>query len=125
MLKRVALLGAIAALTIASPSHAVAQTWGGWGGGVTINVGFPVFPRRDFCCRPRFPRPVFCCRTFFPRPVFCCRPFYRSFYRPWPRPPYYYGDGFAPYGYHYNAGYTTAGYGGYGDGYDGYGDGEP
>jgi hypothetical protein len=122
MLKRVALLGAIAALTIASPSHSVAQDWGGWGGGVTVNVGFPVrpFPRQDFCCRPRIPRPVECCRPI-PRPVICCRPYYR----PWPRPPYFYGDSFAPYGYHYNAGYPNVGYDGYGDGYGGYGDGEP
>jgi hypothetical protein len=121
MVKRVVLLGAIAALTIASPSHSVAQDWRGSGGGVTVNVGFPAFPRHDFCCRPFFPRPVECCRPRFPRPVACCRPFYR----PWPRPPYFYGDSFAPYGYHYDAGYPNAGYDGYGDGYGGYGDGEP
>jgi hypothetical protein len=128
MLKRVAFLGAIAALTIASPSHAVAQDWAGWGGGgVTVNVGFPAFQRPDFCCRPR-PRPFVCCRPFFPRPIVCCRPIprpvvcCRPFYRPWPRPPYYYGDSFAPYGYHYDAGYTDGGYGGYADAGYGYGD---
>jgi hypothetical protein len=148
MLKRVALLGAIAALSIAGPSHSVAQEWGGWGGGVggvTVHVGFPAFPRRDFCCRPRIPRPpIDCCRVFqrpidccrvIQRPIACCRPFprrveccdspyypYRPIYRQWSRPLYYYGDRFAPYGYHYDAaypdggdgyGYADAGYGGY------------
>lgn len=117
MLKRIARLGAIAALTIGSPSHSKAQDWGGWGGwggGVTVNVGFPgprpFFPR-PFCCRPRILRPDFCCRPFIPRPVFCCN---RPFLRPWPRPIYYYGDNFAPWGYNWEAGYSDAGYyGGY------------
>jgi hypothetical protein len=123
MLKRVALLGAVAALTIAGPSHATAQEWAGWGGGVTVNVGFPFQRRAEFCCEERrfiprrrvfcceerrfFPRRrVFCCeeeRQFFPRRrVFCCEE--RRFFpgRFW-RPPYY-GDG-------WNAGYTDAGYG--------------
>jgi hypothetical protein len=130
MLKRVALLGAIAALTIAGPSHSVAQEWAGWGGGVTVHVGFPVLPRPDFCCRPRIPRPIDCCRVI-ERPVACCRPIprrveccddpyypYRPIYRPWTRPLYYYGDRFVPYGYHYNAAYPDGG-DGYGDaGYD-------
>lgn len=128
MLKRVALLGAIAALTILKPSDSVAQGWDGWGGpwggGVTVTVtGFPgpfrrpvpccarpFIPRPTFCCRRRFfPRPVVCCeRPFIPRPVFCCeRPFID---RPFYRPPYFYGDSFAPYAYNWNAGY---GYGGY------------
>jgi hypothetical protein len=82
MLKRIALLVAIAALTFVKPSNSVAQDWGGWGGGVTVNVGFP-FPHRDSCCERRFfPRRVFCCeerrefcceeRRFFPRRVDCC-----------------------------------------------------
>jgi hypothetical protein len=134
MSRRAALFGAIAALTIASPSHAVAQDWsggwgGGWGGGVTVNVGFPAFRRPDICCRPFFRRPIACCRPFFQRPIACCRPFIprpvvccRPFFRRWARPPYFYGDSFAPYGYHYDAGYTDAAYDGYDDG--GYGDGE-
>jgi hypothetical protein len=81
MLKRVAFLGAIAALTLASPSHSLAQDWGGggWGGGVTVHVGFPFHRRSELCCEERrfFPRRrVFCCedeRRFFPRRrVFCC-----------------------------------------------------
>jgi hypothetical protein len=86
MLKRIALLVAIAALIFVKPSNSVAQDWGGWGGGVTVNVGFP-FPHRDFCCERRFfPRRVDCCeeRRFFPRP------FWRD---------------------DWNAGYTDAGYG--------------
>jgi hypothetical protein len=74
MLKRVAFLGAIAALTLASPSHSLAQDWGGggWGGGVTVHVGFPFHRRSEFCCERRFfpRRRVFCCedeRQFFPR----------------------------------------------------------
>lgn len=120
MLKRVALLGAIAALTIWNPSRSVAQAWdggwdgagwggNGWGGGaVTVTVGFPGF-RRPFCCRPHIPRPVFCCRPVPPRPVWCCEN--RAFPYYYRRPPYYYGDSFAPYGYNWNAGYTEAGYG--------------
>jgi hypothetical protein len=144
MLKRIALLGAMAALTIVKPSNAVAQGWDGWGG-ITVNVGFP-FPhrRRDFCCEERrfFPRRVFeerrdfCCEEnrFFPRRVFeerrdfCCeenrffprrvfeerRDFCceesRFFPRRFGRPPYYYGDRFAPYAYNWNGGYTNAGY---------------
>src|SRR6266853_1302869 len=101
MWKRIVLLGALAALTIVKPSNAVAQGWDGWGGGggITVNVRFP-FPRRDFCCEERrfFPRRDFCCeRRFFPRRV--------------GRPPYYYGDRFAPYAYNWNGGYTNAGYG--------------
>jgi hypothetical protein len=97
MLKRIALLVAMAALTIVKPSNAVAQGWDNW------------------CCERRFfPRPVFCCeRPFFPRPVFCCeepRVFCcddrRFFPRPFWRPPYFYGDRFAPYAYNWNAGYN-------------------
>ena len=81
MLKRIALLGAMAALTVLKPSNAVAQGWDGWGGGISVNVRVP-FPRRDFCCERRFvPRPVFCCeRPFIPRRVFCCddRRFFHS-----------------------------------------------
>lgn len=109
MLKRIAFLAAMAALTIVKPSNAVAQ-WDGWGGGgISVNVRVP-FPQRDFCCERRFfPRRVFCCeRPFIPRPVFCCDD-RRFFTRPWGRPPYYYGDRFAPYAYNWNAGY--------GDGY--------
>jgi hypothetical protein len=53
MLKRIALLGAMAALTIVKPSSAAAQGWDGWGGD---------------CCERRFiPRPIFCCeRPFIP-----------------------------------------------------------
>jgi hypothetical protein len=151
MLKRIALLGAMAALTIVKPSNAVAQGWDGCCGvgGITVNVGFPrrdfcceerrFFPRRDFCCEERrfFPRRVFCCeeprvfccddRRFFPRQDFCCEES-RFFPRRFGRPPYYYGDRFAPYAYNWNAGYPDAGYGynwngGYtnaGYGYDGY-----
>jgi hypothetical protein len=122
MLKRVALLGSIAALTVGSAGSASAQDWGGgwggggwggggWGGGaVTVTVsGFPgpIFPRREVgCCfRPSFPRTAWCChRSFFPH----------RFYRP----PYFYGDNFAPYAYNfapyaYDYGsYYGAGYGG-------------
>jgi hypothetical protein len=79
MLKRIALLVAMAALTIVKPSNAVAQGWDGCCG-ITVNVGFP-FQHRDFCCERRFfPRRVDCCeeRRFFPRRVFeerrdfCC-----------------------------------------------------
>jgi hypothetical protein len=116
MWKRVALLGAIAALTVMKPSNSVAQAWDGWdgvggdgfgGGAVTITVGFP--HRRFPCCeRPFFPRRVFCCeRPFIPRPVFCCE---RRFFRPFVRPPYYYGDNFAPYAYNWNAGYGYDGW---------------
>jgi hypothetical protein len=104
MLKRVALMGAIAALTIGNPSHSIAQDWrGGWGpGGVTVTVGFP---------GPIFRRPVSCC--FGPRPIACCwdRPFPPG---PFFRPPYFYGDRFAPYAYNPYA-YDTrfAGYGGW------------
>jgi hypothetical protein len=131
MLKRIALLVAMAALTIVKPSNALAQGLDGCCG-ITVHIGFP-FPHRDFCCEERrfFPRRDFCCeRRFFPRRVFCCeeprvfccddRRFFprqefccddrRFFPRPFGRPPYYYGDRFAPYGYNWNAGYTDAGY---------------
>lgn len=108
MWKRVAFLGAMAALTIWNPSNAVAQVWDG-GGAITVNVGFPFPHRRDFCCERRFfPRRVFCCEER--REEFCCDD-RRFFPRPFGRPPYYYGDSFAPYGYNWNAGYTDAGYG--------------
>jgi hypothetical protein len=135
MWKRIVLLGALAALTIVKPSNAVAQGWDGWGGGggITVNVRFPfprrdfcceerrLFPRRDFCCERRFfPRQVSCCeerrdfccqeRRFFPRQVFCCDD-RRFFPRPFGRPPYFYGDSFAPYRYNWNGGYTNASYG--------------
>ena len=129
MLKRIALLVAMAALTIVKPSNAVAQGWDGCCG-ITVNVGFP-FQHRDFCCERRFfPRRVDCCeeRRFFPRRDFCCeRRFFprrvfeerrdfcceesRFFPRRFGRPPYYYGDRFAPYAYNWNGGYTDAGYG--------------
>ena len=87
MLKLIALLGAMAALTIVKPSNAVAQGWDGCCG-ITVNVGFP-FPhrRRDFCCEER---------RFFPRRVFEER---RDFDAA-PRPP-----AGIPGGY-YNAGYV-------------------
>jgi hypothetical protein len=99
MLKLIALLGVIAALTLANPSNSVAQGWDGGGGGVTVSignllgfhVGFPFpnrrpdleerrerrfFPTRVDCCEERrfFPRQDFCCeeRRFFPRQDFCC-----------------------------------------------------
>jgi hypothetical protein len=107
MLKRIALLGAMAALLIVKPSNAVAQGWDGWGG-----LGVP-FPR--FCCGEHrfFPRRDFCCagRRFFSRPVFFEE--HRFFPRPFWRPPYFYGDRFAPYVYNPNAGYTDDGYGYY------------
>jgi len=116
MLKRIALLVAMAALTIVKPSNAVAQGWDGCCG-ITVNVGFP-FQHRDFCCE----------RRFFPRQVFCCDD-RRFFPRPFGRPPYFYGDRFAPYRYNWNGGYTNAGYGdnwnggytnaGYGDNWNG------
>ena len=116
MLRRVALLGAIAATTIWNPSHSIAQTWdGGWGNGccgaITVTVGFP---RQHFCCRPFIPRPSFCCHPFVPRPVWCCNNRWHPY---WGRPLYYYGDRFAPFGYNWNAGYD-AGYGYAGYGYD-------
>jgi hypothetical protein len=133
MLKRIALLGAMAALTIVKPSNAVAQGFDGCCG-ITVNIGFPFrhccerrfFPRRVFCCEERR---VFCCddRRFFPRRVFCCeepRVFCcddrRFFPRPFYRPPYYYGDRFAPYAYNWNAGYGDPGYANAGYGYYGY-----
>src|SRR5712671_2351251 len=117
MLKRIALLVAMAALTIVKPSNAVAQGWDGCCG-ITVNVGFP-FQHRDFCCERRFfPRRVACCgeRRFFPRRVgcdeerrdFCCedRRFFprrvfeeRRDFDAAPRPP-----AGIPGGY-YNAGY--------------------
>jgi hypothetical protein len=121
MLKRVALFGAIAALTIWNPSHSVAQAWDGagwdgagsgggdgWGrgccGAITVTVGFP--RPRPFCCRPFIPRPAFCCRPVPPRPVWCCNRPYSNYGRPL----YYYGDRFAPYGYNWNSGYGNSGY---------------
>jgi hypothetical protein len=106
MLKRIALLGAMAALTIVKPSNAVAQGWDGCCG----NAGFS-FPH---CCE----------RPFFPRSIFWSddRPFFPG---PYGRPLYYYGDRFAPWGYNWNAGYTDPRYGyyypGYGSYYPGYG----
>src|SRR6267143_6759569 len=107
MLKLIALLGAMTALTSCSDESRF-------------------FPRQDFCCEERrfFPRRVFderrdfCCgeRRFFPRRVFeerrdfCCEES-RFFPRRFGRPPYYYGDRFAPYAYNWNGGYTNAGYG--------------
>jgi hypothetical protein len=122
MLKRIALLGAMAALTIVKPSIAVAQGWDGWGGNCCERRFIPrpifccerqFFPRPIVCCeRPFIPRPVFCCeeRRFFPRREFCCEES-RFLPRPFGRPPYYYGDRFAPYAYNWNAGYADAGYG--------------
>jgi hypothetical protein len=124
MLKRVALLGAIAALTIWNPARSVAQTWDGagydgagydgvgydggrWGGGCCITVTVRVHVRpRPWCCRPIPPRPIICCHPVPPRPVWCCnsRPYVYG------RPPYFYGDRFAPYGYNPYAGYTDASY---------------
>ena len=124
MLKRIALLVAMAALTIVKPSNAVAQGWDGCCG-ITVNVGFP-FQHRDFCCERRFfPRQVscceerrdFCCEERFPRRVFfdeerrdfCCedRRFFprrvfeeRRDFDAAPRPP-----AGIPGGY-YNAGYV-------------------
>jgi hypothetical protein len=121
MSKRVALLGAIAALTIWNPSTSVAQSWGGSQGccGITVTVAgipgpYPYYPRP--CCRPYYPRPIACCRPYYPRPVWCCnRPYpYYSSYPYYGRPPYYYGDNFAPYAYNWNrydVGYNGAGYG--------------
>ena len=97
MLKRIALLVAMAALTIVKPPNAVAQGWDGCCG-ISVNVRVP-FPRQDFCCERRFfPRRVDCCeeRRFFPRRVFEER---RDFDAA-PRPP---AD--IPGGY-YNAGYV-------------------
>jgi hypothetical protein len=99
MWKRIVLLGAMVALTIVKPSNAVAQSWDGCCG-ISVNVRVP-FPRQDFCCQER---------RFFPRRVDCCDD-RRFFPRPFGRPPYYYGDRFAPYAYNWNAGYTDAGYG--------------
>ena len=84
MLKRIALLVAMAALTIVKPPNAVAQGWDGCCG-ISVNVRVP-FPRQDFCCE----------RRFFPRRVFEER---RDFDAA-PRPP---AD--IPGGY-YNAGYV-------------------
>jgi hypothetical protein len=131
MLKRIALLVAMAALTIVKPSNAVAQGWDGWGGNCCERrfIPRPVFccerpfiPRPIVCCeRPFIPRPIICCeRPFIPRPVFCCDD-RRFFPRPYGRPPYYYGDRFAPYAYNWNAGYGydwNGGYTGAGYGYD-------
>ena len=74
MLKLIALLGAMTALTSCSDERRF-------------------FPRRDFAERRDF-----CCEEsrFFPRRF--------------GRPPYYYGDRFAPYAYNWNGGYTNAGY---------------
>ncbi len=112
MLKRVALLGAMAALTVWNPTISVAQ---GWGGGVTVTVaGFPgpyPYRPRPWCCRPYVPRPTWCCRPYIPRPVWCCNRPYPYYYGYYGRPLYYYGDRFAPYGYNWNVGYNDADYG--------------
>jgi hypothetical protein len=131
MWKRIALLVAMAALTIVKPSNALAQGWQGWGGswdgwgGDCCQRRF--IPRPIICCqRPFIPRPIVCCeRPLIPRQVFCCDD-RRFFPRPWGRPPYYYGDRFAPYAYNWNTGYTDGDYGygwnaGYADGGYGYG----
>jgi hypothetical protein len=134
MWKRVALLAAIAALAIWNPAGVVAQEWAGWDGGgwdggrfdrggccisVTVRVHVrprccrpPIPPRPIACCERPFipPRPIVCCeRPFIPQPVVCCDRFPRTF----ARPPYFYGDHFAPYVYNWNR-YDGA------DGYDGY-----
>jgi len=100
MLKPIALLGAMAALIIVKPSNAIAQ---GWDGCCGINVDFP----SHFCCRQHwfFLRRDFCCGEypFFPRPVFFDER--RFFPRPFWRPPYFYGDRFAPGVYNWNADY--------------------
>lgn len=120
MWKRIALLGAMAALVVVKPSNAAAQGWDGWGW-TTVNAGFPshfccgehqFFPRRDFCCGDHrfFPRRVSCCdeHRFFPRPAFFEER--RFFPRPFWRPPFFYGDRFAPYVYNWNAGYPAEDY---------------
>jgi hypothetical protein len=111
MVKRVALLGAIAALTIWNPSNSVAQSWGGVTVTVSLPAPYPYRPRPTWCCRPYYPRPTWCCRPYYPRPVWCCR---RPYYSGYPRPLYYYGDNFAPYGYNWNR-YDSGYYGYYND----------
>lgn len=107
MWKRIALLGAMAALVVVKPSNAAAQGWDGWGG-ITVNGGFP----SHFCCGEHrfFPRRDFCCgdHRFFPRPAFFEER--RFFPRPFWRPPFFYGDRFAPYVYNWNAGYIADDY---------------
>jgi hypothetical protein len=96
MLKRVALIGAIAALTIGNPSNSMAQNWGGRGpGAVSVTVGFP-----QPIPAPVFRRPISCC--FRPRPIECCCCNRPLFPRPYRWPPYFYGDYFAPYVYNWN-----------------------
>jgi hypothetical protein len=136
MLKRFALLGSMAVLTIGSASSADAAVFAAAAAAVASASGpgfvetvqyYPSQYYPSHCCLPpRPPRPILCCHR--PRPIICCvRP------RPWccnagyggyagygGRPPYFYGDNFAPYAYNpyrYDAGYD--GYGDYGYGDDG------
>jgi hypothetical protein len=119
MLKRVALLGSIAALTISNPSNSVAAVWGAGSLAVAVTEGLPPALERvqffdDPCCGFPIRRPVVCCRPFlrpivivrpvvFPRPrpvAFCCRPFFHRFHhRAFARPPFFWGQNFAPWGF--------------------------
>jgi hypothetical protein len=109
MLKRVAVLGSVAALMIGSAASAGAQGWAGGWGGVTVTVSgfpgpyYPPYRGSDWCCYSHYPD--------YPRSTWCC---YGGYYpHRYYRPPYFYGDNFAPYAY----GYGYGGYNGaYGDG---------
>jgi len=97
MLKRVALLGSIAAITALSVSSAGAQYWGA--GPVTVTVStypHPAYP--TYQTYPSYPA----YRHYYHREGWWWDgdgPHYRS-YRP---PPFFYGDNFTPYGYGYHA----------------------
>jgi len=92
MLKRVALLGSIAAVTALSASSAGAQYWGG--GPVTVTVSTYPSP---------YPYPYYpTYRHYYHREGWWWdgdAPYYRR-YR---APPFFYGDNFEPYGYGYRA----------------------
>lgn len=118
LLKRIALPGAIAALTILGPPDATAQGWGGpfgypcCGGpyGVTVHVDFPLPPPPP-PPPPVFRRPIACCYHPLPPPpppppppCCCCGPGPAGFF-PHRHPLYFYGDRFVPYGYNWRSDY--------------------
>jgi hypothetical protein len=60
---------------------------------------YPPYRRAIGCCyHPYYPRQAWCCRSYFPHPYY--------------RPPYFYGDNFAPYAYGYGSYYNETGYDG-------------
>lgn len=99
MLKRVALLGSIAAATVLSASSAGAQYWGGGPVNVTVSA-YPYPPYPDYPPPPPF-------RHYYHREGWWWGdddrwggdgPFFHRH-----RLPYFWGDNFEPYGYGYRA----------------------